>query len=637
MKRFGGNGRGKAKAVSTMAASLSKATTHPEGTTTQQEDPRGCTSKKSCSVSENALIVENKLIASDDEKFVEEGPIYYFGYGAMVNPIARERRGVCTEEAHAALLPNYRLSFTNNGVANIHPKAGWEVYGIVMKCASLEDWKILEAFSAGYDCIEVDVFSVKEKAPKREAGSTRVKDSWNCSSSLAESEDSDECCAEGSKNTPSSGEIIRTESCSIGEEEDGFAQVIKKPIRARVFVMPVKKQEGMGCSTRSTSDEDSKLPQERYLRVIASGMTAYGVDQDYINDEILGAAFIPSRKPEHYLQFLTTKANRTPPSISPVVWNKEYEQRMAKASKSTRATDKNLILFRLGEHAIQVRGEDASPETPFCVWLRDRLQGPADSTWVVVQTLYDPDLPLIATAEEVTSVHQAWAENQMMEKFEQAGVSATVLFHVPLDESGTRAGGGILKMLQSSFRSLSASSNSDHRTTSSSHGEKQATSVGSHQVPRSRSMDASQKSTKSKHAWSPKRIKMRVQKMRSKMPHLRGSTSSCPNKPSSPMRKDKSPLSQSYSQTVDHSMTGYSATDHNDHDRCAGLGVSMGTDRDPKLTFATLVEPSSDHFCAISVGNKEGLADDDSDSHHCCRPHDHLPGPPIANLTFPSE
>ena len=638
MKHFGGRGKGRgkgtAKATSAMASSLSKTAADAEYPAIQEEHPRGC-------VSEDVLFFGSKDITSDDE----EAPIYYFGYGAMVNPIARERRGVCTEEAHAALLPNYRLSFASGGVANIHPKAGWEVYGIVMKCASLEDWKILKASSAGYDCIEVDVFSIKEKAPEGEAASTSVddlsKDSCCCSTSLAESEDKDEGCAECSKNTPSSGEIIRADSCSIPEEEDGFAQVVKKPIRARVFVMPVDKQESMDCSTRNISDEDNKLPQERYLRVIASGMVAYGVDQEYINDEIMGVAFIPSRKPEQYLRFPPAKPGSTPPSISQAAWDKEYQRRNAKAVKSKRASDRNLILFRLGEHVIQVRGENASPENPFCVWLRDRLQGPADSTWVIVQTYFDPDLPLIATPEEITAVHQAWAENQMMERFEQAGVSATVLFHVPSD-GATNTGRGVLKMLQSSFSSLAVSLNSDHRSPCSSiqssgrHGEKHSSSIGSHHSHQNRSVDASQKSIKSKKSWSPKGIKIRVQQMRSKMPVLRGSSSSCPVKSSSPLRKDKSPLSQSYSQTVDQSMTGYSSTCHNGHDRCANLGASLGTVQNPKLTFASLVEPSSDHFCAISV-DKEDLADDDSASHHCCRQHDHLSGPPIANLAFTRE
>lgn len=141
-------------------------------------------------------------------------PIYYFGYGALVNPIARQRRGVSTDEAHAALLPNYRLAFSIAGVANIEPKTGWEVYGIVMKCSSVEDWNILKDFDAGYDCMEVDVFPLKAK--DSDAGSDGDGD-------------------------------------SLAEEEEGFAQVDDTPIRARIFVFPQDQLE----------QAEEKIPQER--------------------------------------------------------------------------------------------------------------------------------------------------------------------------------------------------------------------------------------------------------------------------------------------------------------------------------------------------------------------------------------
>lgn len=140
---------------------------------------------------------------------------------------------------------------------------------------------------------------------------------------------------------------------------------------------------------------------DRYLKVIASGMKAYGVDPDYIKDEILGVEFVPDRKPEDYLTF--PPATTPTPTVSLAYWNKECPKRLQKAAKKNTM----LVLFRIGQHVMQVK--DESPDNPFCVWIRDRLQGPQESTWVIIQTLFDPDLPLIAAPEEVTPLHHRWA------------------------------------------------------------------------------------------------------------------------------------------------------------------------------------------------------------------------------------
>jgi hypothetical protein len=293
--------------------------------------------------------------------------ICYFGYGASVNPISRQRRGIYTEEAQVALLPNYTLTFSIDGTASIVPTYAGKVFGIVMKCCSQKDWNILEDFGAGYDCIEVDVLPVVQK-------------------------DSD------------------LPQCTEGEGE----QLHQKPIRARTFVIPKDKRDHSG---------PGKLPQERYLKVIASGMRAYGVDEDYINNTILGVKFIPSKKPEKYPKCPPVDPAVEIPTLSLSAWNKEYQRRLNKVNKA----NSNLILFRIGEHVIQICHD---PQHPFYIWLKGNVQGPQDSTWVIVQALFDPDLPMIGTPQEVTPLHQAWAENELMEKFLQAGISARTIFNV---------------------------------------------------------------------------------------------------------------------------------------------------------------------------------------------------------------
>jgi hypothetical protein len=48
-------------------------------------------------------------------------PHVYFGYGAMCNPISRQRRQIVGNNFRPAFLPNYRIDFSNAGVASIVP------------------------------------------------------------------------------------------------------------------------------------------------------------------------------------------------------------------------------------------------------------------------------------------------------------------------------------------------------------------------------------------------------------------------------------------------------------------------------------------------------------------------------------
>ena len=315
-----------------------------------------------------------------------DGCLYYFGYGALVNPTSRQRRGITTCQAQAASLPDYRITFACGGAANICKAQGWEVHGILMRCASPKDFEVLSAFDTGYDCIQVNVFP--------------YNDYW---SECGDSEEEEE-----------------------GETKCGYKNSLrgKRPIKANVFVM--HRDEDENCDLPM-----DKLPQERYLRVIASGMRSYGVDDSYIEDEIMGVSYIPSRKPGDYLRF--PKASKVQPRMTLMEWEKECGRRIQEASDQK----KSLLVFRLGNTVIQV-DDDHDPENPFCVWVRGRLVGAQDCTWVIIQTLFDPDLPRINSPEEVTIVHQEWAENQMMEKFEQAGIRAKAILQVHSGDVGDR-------------------------------------------------------------------------------------------------------------------------------------------------------------------------------------------------------
>jgi len=287
--------------------------------------------------------------------------IYYFGYGALVNPVSRKRRGVETVSEQPAVLTDYRLTFGYGGAANIVRKCGWDVHGVLMKCKSDKDWQILKDFDAGYDCVKVSVM------PYSPGGPAEAADDY------------------------------------VDDGDDDHHQ----PIEAYVFVM------GHNEEDKSHVPLD-RLPQERYVRIIASGMRHHGVDEDYVQYQILNVNYLPDRKPEDYLQFppLETKTKKLQ-----YITMKEYEKK---------AGDRNW--FIIGDRVIQVGKHDES--SAFMGWAQHQIIGRQDCTFTILQTLYDPDLPECEEPDSVTEVHHAWAENQMVDKFDQADVPANFVYRL---------------------------------------------------------------------------------------------------------------------------------------------------------------------------------------------------------------
>lgn len=175
----------------------------------------------------------------------------------------------------------------------------------------------------------------------------------------------------------------------------------KEPVKANVFVMALDESENAKLPTE-------KLPQERYIRIIATGMRQYGVDDEYIDYSILNVPYIPNRKPKDYLSFPQKISGRGKLKII------SYDEYVKKARKK--------MWFLIGNRVIQLGEHD--PNSPFVQMLLARVVGKPDSTWVALQTLYDPDIPLIQTKDDITPLHIAWAENQMVDNFGQAELEA---------------------------------------------------------------------------------------------------------------------------------------------------------------------------------------------------------------------
>lgn len=214
----------------------------------------------------------------------------------------------------------------------------------------------------------------------------------------------------------------RTEEDWEKMKDPGYARVVvdiypydepHKPIKAVVFVLAQ-------FDDSKLDGPMEKLPQERYLRLIAQGMRKYDVDDDYINDQIMSVPYIPSRKAEDYVKFPVAQ------EPLPVVSFETYKR------KCRRTRDLYFVVgdgvFRVGEH---------DPGNPVCVMLRSKAHGKDDITLATYHVMLDPDIPECHCQADLKPIHFAWAENQLMDMFEQAGLTATKVMIIS-DEVETR-------------------------------------------------------------------------------------------------------------------------------------------------------------------------------------------------------
>eukprot|EP00537_Pseudo-nitzschia_pungens_P017478 CAMPEP_0172407882 /NCGR_PEP_ID=MMETSP1061-20121228/75563_1 /TAXON_ID=37318 /ORGANISM="Pseudo-nitzschia pungens, Strain cf. pungens" /LENGTH=715 /DNA_ID=CAMNT_0013143993 /DNA_START=564 /DNA_END=2711 /DNA_ORIENTATION=- len=115
--------------------------------------------------------------------------IVYFGYGPIVNPLVRYRRGISTppHEIETAILYDHRLLFVEGGTANIVPARGWDVKGVLLKFRNSAEWDAFRQFDANYDIQEVSVSVMNQKNPDPKHKNSKTFPS----SDTEEEEDSD--------------------------------------------------------------------------------------------------------------------------------------------------------------------------------------------------------------------------------------------------------------------------------------------------------------------------------------------------------------------------------------------------------------------------------------------------------------
>ena len=332
--------------------------------------------------------------------------IYYFGYGPIVHPVVRKRRGVKTVGesgdggARAALLPDHKLTWAFGGVVNIVKQRGFEVMGILLEFDDEEEWSNFQQFDAGYDLDEVTVFPLRQQRQQQQQ----------------DNDDDDDDDKERKTSVDKRGDDNRYD-----DDGDGFVSHTNEPVKAYTFVMKDFDE------SKLLSSKIEKLPGERYLKLIATGMRTYGIDEDYINDQIMSVPYIPKRNPEQYRTFSTAAVSASAPL--PRITLTKYRSKLC--SHKYRKTSPDDVFFICQGRVIKVERPD-DPKNPSKIWLRDRVMGLTgkECTLRIHQTVVDPDIPMVDTPEEITPLHEQWCENHMVEWMEQGGLRGVAIFEV---------------------------------------------------------------------------------------------------------------------------------------------------------------------------------------------------------------
>lgn len=267
--------------------------------------------------------------------------IFYFAFGAMVNPTSRARRGVETVRERPAILKDFELNFGLTGAGTINPAVGQEVHGVLMEFQDDEHWKIIQSFEMGYDVLKGPIYPY------------------------------------GSQDEPIQAHYFQISAAKIQELANGAP----------------------------------KRPQERYLKIIASGMVHHGVDLGYVQRNIKSVDFIPTRQPHEYLYFPFSEPEEELPLFT-------WEEYTARSTTSQPC-------FLVGEKVVQV----VNPDTNLFLqsFLKTRLVGKPCCAFGLTQLLYEPDLPECPEEGDLQNIHFRWAENQLFDFFQMGEVQARTI------------------------------------------------------------------------------------------------------------------------------------------------------------------------------------------------------------------
>jgi len=295
----------------------------------------------------------DKAASTDESSNQEE--LYYFTYGPVCNELVRKRRGIVASHIQAAYLPEYRLTFALGGMVNIVPRRGYEVHGLLMKLATPEDWDRVVKFDAGWAPSRHTVIPYDADGKERDAVDARLVE------------------------------------VSHDVEDD----LLDSPIEV--------------------------LPECRYLELIAEGMRAHHVDDDYIQDQIMAVPFIPKKLPDEYQKcpldttllsssssFLKSKTESK--SGLPLLSFKKY----LKLCDKQPAVGGDIYII-IDDGVFRIQKPSDIDKVPAAKWLLVNGHGKPDCSLMIHQAMVDLSIPLCDEMNQLTPLHFAWAENQIVE------------------------------------------------------------------------------------------------------------------------------------------------------------------------------------------------------------------------------
>eukprot|EP00536_Pseudo-nitzschia_multiseries_P009588 jgi/Psemu1/23632/gm1.23632_g len=449
-------------------------------TTATTVDTTVATTSGACSSSNN----KNNQEQQQEEESTGSDPIYYFGYGPIVNPLVRLRRGctIPTQQIETAILYDHRLRFVEGGTANIVPARGWDVKGVLLKFNNADEWNAFQQYDSNYDVKEVSV-SIMNKTnqdpknknarifPLEDDDQDQDQDDGGNDHQVEDAEDNDETndgANDGANDEDSDSEsdLLRNprtyNSCPVasssGNNSDGYASEEYScpfglgfggesttreddPNAVRCFTFAIDhQQQGPLFDTSSASDPNNRCckPQERYLKLIADGLRAHEVDENYIRDEILMVGYVSTESDrvvdQNYKTFpLPTATTKRLPKIS----FSKYESKLCSNSNNSKSESTYFVCDR------KVIRVDPLPTTAAttsnfnnsnnaCLrWIRSVGHGKGDLTLLVHQTFVDPDcspkLSVVDNTEDLTPEHHRWAEHTLFLYLERGGLTGTVV------------------------------------------------------------------------------------------------------------------------------------------------------------------------------------------------------------------
>lgn len=268
------------------------------------------------------------------------------------------------------MLPEYRLTFGHGGAVNAIKQRGYEVYGVLFGFDTQQDWEHFQQFDAGYHLEEVLVYPLMDPS-----------------------------------DNPTENEPMRAYTSVYNREYSDSCDKHKD---------------------KNMSNALEQFPQERYLQLIASGMRAYDIDEEYIEDHILSIPYTPKTKPEHFKTFPQRKA-----VLPKMEWRRYYDRLCRNAAAGE-------IYFVIGNKIIAVDSRQ-NPANPCIEWMQNRMHGFPDSTLMLHRTVVDPDLPMVDDPKQITPLHTAWAENHLIEWMNRGGLHGTAVFQLVHDKGTTRS------------------------------------------------------------------------------------------------------------------------------------------------------------------------------------------------------